>query len=105
MANPWPKKNPIEAFRPMTFACSKWPFLGIGNGKKFSHGTLLVEDQETLDRLSRVDGFGSVIVEIKNRPGVVPSVEESAELAAIEALKQLGPQVHRGAISTKNLSG
>lgn len=107
MAKKKVEQNPIEEFRPRKFVCSRWPYLSVGGGVKFSAGYLTIDTEEKMARLRRADAFRSgQIVEIKERNARQrPTVEESAELAAIEELKQLQPKAHRGMVSTSNMAG
>lgn len=100
-----PKPNPIQGFEPRRYACSRWPFLRLGAGIQFNRGFLIADSQSVIDRVERADGYGSAIIEIKERKGRALSVEESAEIAAIEEIEKSYPKARSGAVSTKDFTG
>jgi hypothetical protein len=99
--------NPIAPFKFVLFACAKWPFMRCGGGVKFENGFFTATSEEHIKKIEATDAFkAKQIIEIRERnKKPAPTIEESAELAAIEELKKLVPRAHRGAVGTRNLTG
>jgi hypothetical protein len=106
------KKNPIAKFAPVRFVCSRWPFLKLRTAVEtdesktaihFEKGHFTATSKAQLAIVEGAEGYGSAIVRVRTKEGQPPSVEESAELAALEELETLMPKVNKGMVSSRSM--
>ena len=90
-----------ESFKAKRYACTRWPFLRMKNGVKFSAGFFTAQNQEQADVIEKSESFGVHVHPVLWEPSKVPTVPGKVE-ALIEseiesALASKQPQARRGA--------
>lgn len=95
------KENPIAPFVPRKYICSRWPFLRLRGGIRFEVGHFTATTEEQAEVVESNNAFPGQIIRIHERKTKQPSIEEAAEITALQELQKLQPQARRGMIGTR----